>query len=318
MKIALCFIISYEHTLNKEELWRKWIQPNKDIINVYFYYKNINKIKSQWILDNVIDHKYIHETSYYHVIPAYLAVMTYAYNHNSENQWFCILTESCCPIISPNRFRNLFYINYFYSIINWRKIWWNVQLQKRANLDLLPENLRLANDPYFILKREDVRNCFKFTHTKSSIFKLICDGGLANESLFAIILLMSNKLEYVKKYITHLTDWSRMTSPTSPYLFKEGSQRDIQFIENGLKENKFAIFIRKISSDFPNDILNKFIYVDTNEKIRWWIWLKPFFWRKCLILCLNIIIYSSIISLSFLLFYILYIFFNNQYNYFIN
>ena len=49
MKVALCFIISYEHILNKEQLWIDWIKPNQDIINIYFHYKDINKIKSSWI-----------------------------------------------------------------------------------------------------------------------------------------------------------------------------------------------------------------------------------------------------------------------------
>ena len=299
MKIALCFIISYEHILNKEEIWRKWIEPNKDIINVYFYYKELNKIKSSWILKNVVDSSYIHETSYYHVIPAYLSVMSYALNHDSENQWFCVLTESCCPIISPIRFRNLFYTHYHYSIMNWRKIWWNVQLQKRANLDLLPENLRLANDPYFILKREDVHICFKFTHSKMNIFKTICDGGLANESLFAIILSISNRLadSNVKKYVTHLTDWSRMATPTSPYLFKDGSSRDIKFIKDGLKENQFSIFIRKISREFPDDILNDFIYNKTKEQRLWIVWMNLFFWRKCCIVGFYIICGTSMVSI---------------------
>jgi hypothetical protein len=44
MKIALCFIISYDHILIKEDLWRKWIEYNKDIINVYFYYKDLKKL----------------------------------------------------------------------------------------------------------------------------------------------------------------------------------------------------------------------------------------------------------------------------------
>ena len=39
MKVALCFIISYQHILNKEQLWIDWIKPNKDIINIYFHYK---------------------------------------------------------------------------------------------------------------------------------------------------------------------------------------------------------------------------------------------------------------------------------------
>ena len=90
-----------------------------------------------------------------------------------------------------------------------------------------------------ILKREDVQVCFKFTHSKMNIFKTICDGGLANESLFAIILSITSRLtdSNVKKYITHLTDWSRMTSPTSPYFFTEGSQKDIKLIK---KNEKFS------------------------------------------------------------------------------
>ena len=82
MKIALCFIISYEHIVNKEDIWREWIEPNKDIINVYFYYKDFNKIKSQWIIEHTIPPNYIHETSYYHVIPAYLSILNFASKHD--------------------------------------------------------------------------------------------------------------------------------------------------------------------------------------------------------------------------------------------
>ena len=43
MKIALCFIISYEHVLNKEQLWIDWINPNKDIINAKRREKRLEK-----------------------------------------------------------------------------------------------------------------------------------------------------------------------------------------------------------------------------------------------------------------------------------
>jgi hypothetical protein len=33
MKVALCFIISYDHSLNKEDIWREWTEANADIIN---------------------------------------------------------------------------------------------------------------------------------------------------------------------------------------------------------------------------------------------------------------------------------------------
>lgn len=260
MKIALCFIISYNHNLNKEDIWKKWIEPNKDIINIYFYYKDLKKITSSWILKHVVDNKYIRETSYLHVIPAYLSVLSYASKNSNQNEWFCILTESCCPIISPLKFRYLFQQYHSYSIMNWRKAWWNIHLQKRANLLYLPKELHFANDPYFILNRHEVNKCFQFTHNKFSLFKTVCDGGLANESLFAIVFYTYKCLDKVLKKVTHITDWSRMSSPTSPYLFEFGTKKDIQFIENELKNHNLAMFLRKVSPDFPDEILNDFIY----------------------------------------------------------
>jgi hypothetical protein len=260
MKIALCFIISYEHILNKEHIWREWIEPNKDIINVYFYYKDITKIKSKWILEHAISPKYIYETSYYHVIPAYTSILSFAVNHDKNNQWFCLLTDSCCPIISPRRFKYLFYENYNKTIMAWKKAWWNVSFHKRGNLALLPEEFRLANDPWFVLKREHVLSINKYMNSKNQIVKTICDGGLANESLFAIILYASKQLNNVISAITHATDWSRMSSKTSPHVFKNADETDIAFIEKFLKKNKYTMFIRKVSPEFPDTILKKYIY----------------------------------------------------------
>jgi hypothetical protein len=45
IKVALCFIINYQHILEKEEIWKKWILYNKDIINVYFFYKEKRSLK---------------------------------------------------------------------------------------------------------------------------------------------------------------------------------------------------------------------------------------------------------------------------------
>ena len=260
MKIALCFIISYDHVLNKEHIWREWIEPNKDIINVYFYYKDFTKIKSKWILDHAISPNYIYETSYYHIIPAYTSILAFAINHDKNNQWFCLLTDSCCPIISPRRFKYLFYENYNKTIMTWKKAWWNISFHKRGNLALLPEEFRLANEPWFVLKREHVLCINKYINNKNQIVKTICDGGLANESLFAIILYASKQLNNVISAITHATDWSRMSSKTSPHIFKNADKTDIAFIEKFLKENKYTMFIRKVDREFPDEVIKKYIY----------------------------------------------------------
>lgn len=277
MKIALCFIISNEHILNKEHIWREWIEYNKDIINIYFYYQDIKKIKSDWILHHIIPAKYIFQTSYYHIIPAYTSLMSYALNHDSNNQWFCFLTDSCCPIISPINFRNLFYNYYNKSIISWKPSWWNIQFHKRANLALIPEKYHLGNDPWFLLKRENINHYLTFIQTNNKMAQIICNGGLANESLFAIVLQAFGELDKVISAASHITDWMRMSSTTSPHLFKEGNEIDIKFIEDNLQKNKYAMFIRKIASEFPDKILKYYLYEYNREKEK--ITNEPFIFK---------------------------------------
>ena len=268
MKIALCFIISYKHILNKEEIWREWIEYNKDIINVYFYYKDLTKITSEWILKHVIPSQKIYDTSYYHVIPAYISLMQFAIDDDLANQWICFLTDSCCPIVSPKKFRYLFYTRWNKSIMSWKPAWWNIHLHRRANLSLLPKDCRLANDPWFVLKRETSKKVLHFIKKNAELTNLICIGGLANESLFAIILYFTKQLNtpHVLNCVTHLTDWSRMGSSTSPHTFIDGNTRDIHFIEENLKKNECAMFIRKVSPDFSDEVIKKYIYEYNREK----------------------------------------------------
>ena len=260
MKVALCFIISYEHILNKEHIWKKWIEENNEMINVYFYYKDFRKIKSTWIRERTIPPNYIYPTSYLQVIPAYLSLLSFAFQHDAKNEWFCFLTDSCCPIVSPQKFKNLFQEYHSKSILSWAWSSWNIAYHKRGNLAKLPRSLHLANDPWFILSREDVKMVLYYDTEKRDIVNLVCAGGLANESLFAIILKACGKLNNVINCATHLTDWRRRSSSSSPHVFTEGNKEDIEFIERNLRENKFGVFIRKIGPTFPDKLLHKYIY----------------------------------------------------------
>lgn len=259
MKVAFCFIISYDHKINKEQLWKDWIEPNKDIVNVYFHYKDYEKIQSEWIREHTIPKKNLFNTSYYHIVPAIMSLFAYAAYEDTENQWFCLVTESCVPIISPQKFRKLFNNYADQSIIKCSKAWWNPKFHKRANLRHFSEDFHLGNEPWFILCKEDVKMCMHFVEKEREKFNFICKGGLANESIFAMIFKFYDKLGRVNNHVTHLTDWSRMTSATSPHLFKDGDERDIEFIEEKLSSEPFAMFLRKVSAKFPDDILMKYI-----------------------------------------------------------
>jgi len=267
MKAALCFIISYDHQLNKEQIWREWIEPNKDIINVYFHYKNFDSIKSDWIKARALPKNYLVETDYLHIVPAYLTMMCYGMKDDRANQWFCFLTDSCVPIISPLRFRELFLENYAYSFMGWREAWWNTTLVKRANLHYLQPQFRLANTPWFILNYADAYRCILYSQKNKNIYDLICKGDVANESIFAIMLYAQNSLKLVKNEYTTAIDWTRMMNKTSPYLFKDGDYKDKKFIEENLKENKYTIFLRKVDKTFPDSVLLDYIKEDGDSFI---------------------------------------------------
>jgi hypothetical protein len=267
MKVALCFIISYNHKINKEQIWRDWIEPNKDIINIYFHYKNIHLIESTWIKQHCIPSKYIAPTTYYHVVPAYMSILSFAFSNDIDNKWFCLLTESCVPIISPSLFRKIFFYHHHASIIGIKPAYWNIDIHHRANLRLLHKDYHLANDPWFTLTRDHVHKTILFMIKKQNIYQTVCKGGLANESIFAIVLQTfnetNNKFTFINMNST-ISDWSRMDNATSPYLFKKSDEpnfeKDKNFIYNELKKNKFALFLRKVSYNYPDDILLQFIY----------------------------------------------------------
>jgi hypothetical protein len=258
MKVALCFIISYRHILNKEQLWIDWIKENKDIINVYFHYKDINQIQSPWIKMYTIPPKYVHPTTYYKVVPAYMALLSYAFHHDHENKWFCMLTDSCVPIISPLKFRQMFFENYRTSVFCWKPAYWNLEIHRRANLRLLKKEYQLANDPWFTLSRAHVHKFIIFLAAKNSIYQLVNAGGLANESIFAIMLQTFGELtnkDTLINAVSTVTDWTRMSSPTSPYVFKEATPENINIISNLLKENPHAMFLRKVDREFPDQAI---------------------------------------------------------------
>lgn len=293
MKVALCFNIHYKNILVKEKIWKEWVYYNRDIINIYFHYNKRSPISSHWIKNHVIPQSYLRETSYYHVVPALMSLLSFAYN-DSSNKWFCLLTESCVPMISPKEFRIRFFHYYSYTIFRWYFPNWNIQYQKRANLFKLPEKYHLANDPWIIMTRHDVFCCLKFT--KNKMYEVIIAGIIANESIFAIALAYYSRIQKVLNKSSTLCDWTRMNSPTSPHVFKN---LDIEKDKYILKND--AIFLRKIHPSFPDKVLEDILYSSFNRTKYTQKDLSNVFYRSRLSLWWIVFIALTIWTLSYYL-----------------
>lgn len=309
LKAALCFIINYDHELVKEDLWKKWIEPNKDIINVYFFYSDLTKIKSDWIKSHALPKEYIKETSYLHVLPAYIQLLHYAYK-TPENEWFMFLTDFCVPIMSPEKFRQLFFMYNDKTFISYKKAWWNVNQQSRANLKYIPQHLHLANSPWFTLTRYHVQLVKRFIKTYNNLTTTIYNGPVANESFFAIVLHQYNELtkDRIIKMDTHVADWSRMSSSTSPHIFKIYDKENKKYIENVLDENNFAMFLRKIDKEFPDEVIEKEIWHKNNNLDPTYTLICPAILSKPLYFYLPLFVYRNKTVFKYLFFLLLFIY----------
>lgn len=259
-KVALCFLIDYQHCVTHEELWKEWIKPNLDIIHVYFHYKNLEAIQSTWIRKHVLPKEAISQTSYMNIVPALMTMLGYAYYHDKQTRWFVLLTETCVPIISPKKFRELFMNHRMENIMKWGPAYWSVTFHKRANLNLLPADLHLSNDPWFVLTRTGVEASLSFLSNKPKLYRTVCEGGLANESLFAIIFQMFGLLTsiHVRDEVTTLCDWTRKSSPTSPFVFESATPENKAWIHQAKAQHPFAMFLRKVSREFPDADLREY------------------------------------------------------------
>lgn len=272
-KVALLFLISGNHILQKEHIWRQWIETKEELFSIWFHYTDANKIQSPWIQKHMLPFDKIVPTSYYHIIPAQISLLQHAYHENKENQWFIFVTETCVPIIPFSQFEKLFQEHQHQSILKWKKCIWN-KFVSCGNGHKLPYFLHIKHDPWFLLTRKHVEKVFHFISLPSnhSLYQMICQGIIANEMLYTVILypiitkqgkwntIQNNEKENICESCSGC-DWKRRTSPTSPHLFhnKSNHKEDILFIQQYVQTNPYAMFLRKVDASFPDSLLQQYL-----------------------------------------------------------
>jgi len=67
-------------------------------------------------------------------------------------------------------------------------------------------------------------------------------------------------LDEVINESTHLTDWEHMSSSTSPYVFKNGLSREMDYVVQN--KGTYSLFLRKVDPAFPDNLLRKLIWMN--------------------------------------------------------
>lgn len=247
MSATLVFFVSGQHVLWQEAVWRKWVHEAR--CSVVVHYTDKSRVASPWLRQHMMPQAATRPTTYYDMVPAMMSALSYAYQ-SFPATWFCLLTESCAPAVSPARFNDLLASVGEKTLMHWQPAWWNTALHRRANLRLLPTMLRLGHDPWFVIGRDDAYACLDgFYRRHSRLCRTVCAGGLANESIFAILLHLAGRLHGVLNEHVSATDWSRMSSATSPHVFSAGDEADCNaFLRRFSTDNPYTLFLRKVTS----------------------------------------------------------------------
>lgn len=254
MDVAFCFIVTKD--LNKEHIWRKWLEQLSELglkIKIFTHCSNPSQIHSPWLLKTLIPESI--PTQWGFIMKPTIAL----FRHALGSQWACLKTESCVPIISPKKFIELFNKYKNKTFLSYCKIWWDPKIVTRANLGLIPKEYHWAHQQHVIVCQKDLSGIIKFVDENPILTNTIIKGASADESFIAISIYAFNNFENTMNEITTLVDWPRSPDGNHPYTFTRWSEEDKEVVETLKNKHKFYMFLRKIDTNFPDNILLEFI-----------------------------------------------------------
>ena len=178
-----------------KKIWNSYFRGHKDKYNIYIHSKNPNK--TTWKKTNVI--KNIKETSWGHIVEAYIELMKVAYK-NKNNYKFITISESDIPI----KDFNIFYDDVTNDERSWikflkiKKYNWDERINKQPNKNK-PEHF-IKHLARFCLNREHVD---ELLNKNENELKFFYNMHVGDEFFLSLLYPIKN----VKNFAVTYDDW---------------------------------------------------------------------------------------------------------------
>jgi hypothetical protein len=263
---TFCFLVTQD--LTKEHIWREWFEglerlQFKFAIVVHCSASHKNKVKSDWLKRHFLPDEHMRDTEWGWIVSALMSMHEYAIAMHPA-AWYSSHTETCVPMVSPEKFIDVFNKHKQNSFVSYCKAWWNPLKVKRANLHLLSPEMHLAHSSWCIFCHEDLHQIVNLPKTDERIkhvLNTVILGHVADESYAAIMLLVINNLKNVINEPTTLVDWKRTPNGNNPHTFISWTVEDETIVRNIRRNSKNNyMFMRKVGPTFPDHILRRHIF----------------------------------------------------------
>jgi hypothetical protein len=264
--VTFCFIVTQD--LVKEHIWREWFDGLQQLrfkfaIVVHCSATHSGNVKSEWLRQHFIPADCMRPTAWGWIVNAMMSMHEHALRA-CPAAWYSSHTETCVPMVSPEKFIYIFNKRKQHSLISYDKAWWNPLKVKRANLHLLPPTMHLVHSAWCIFCHEDLSqmvNLSKTDERMKQVLHTVATGHVADESYAAILLLNINNLKNVINRPTTLVDWKRTPNGNNPHTFVEWTPQDetiVRKIKNNAKHE--YMFMRKVAPTFPDHVLRMHVF----------------------------------------------------------
>ena len=264
--VTFCFLVTKD--LAKEHSWREWFDRLQQLqftfsVIVHCSSSHKNKVKSDWLKRHFLPRERMRDTAWGWVLNAMMSMYDHAVDA-CPAAWYTLHSETCVPMVSPEKFMHIFNTYKRYTFMSYCKAWWNPLKVNRANLHALPPAMHLAHPQWCIFCHEDLSQMVNMSKTDKHInntLTVLMGGHAAEESYAAALLSSINNMKNVINKQTTLVDWKRTPNGDNPHTFISWTPQDETIVRDIRKTNANEyMFMRKIAPTFPDDILRKCIF----------------------------------------------------------
>ena len=261
--VTFCFLVTRD--LSKEHIWREWFECLARLqfkCAIVVHCSNKDSIHSEWLKQHLIPDERRRKTAWGWVLNAMLSMYAHAI-HACPAAWYTLHSETCVPMVSPEKFMDVFKTYKHNTFVAHCPAWWNPLKVRRANLHLLPPHMHWAHSQWCIFCHEDMHQMIHLPKTDehlNAVLQTVTQGHASEESYAAIMLLAINNLQNVINRSTTLVDWKRTPNGNNPHTFVEWTDADASIVRSIRDQSPNEImFMRKIAPTFPDHVLRSFL-----------------------------------------------------------
>jgi hypothetical protein len=261
-KIAFCYLI-YDQIEN-EELWNAFFSNvDKTLFNIYIHYKENKPLYflEEYKLPECIDTKYADVS----LIHAQNKMFQYAYEHDTDNYKFVLLSGSCIPLKSFKIMYN--------KLTNTTKGFLNICLSEKiltnckSLLEYFPRERIGKASQWIILNRFLIE---KIAYIKQKTIQSIFQNVYAPEEIFYYTIIKLNKFENEIETTVNLAEGATTFTNWEGMKYKYASKNGIQtYDEISIEEIVHLLyspclfgrkFVRNCKIELSDNYLSDFVF----------------------------------------------------------